>query len=101
MQNLLLSFKNLVSSTFSYFLVKKNISFTINVVSRGRDPNAVAVLLEDSAALAGILIAAASLGLTEYTGNLIFDAIGSITIGGKKLVWLICVLQILDDPWCV
>lgn len=51
-------------------------------VSRGRDPNAVAVLLEDSAALAGILIAATSLGLTSYTGNLLFDAIGSITIGG-------------------
>lgn len=51
-------------------------------VSRGRDPNAVAVLLEDSAALAGILIATASIGLTSITGNVIFDAIGSISIGG-------------------
>lgn len=50
-------------------------------ISRGRDPNAVAVLLEDSAALTGILIAATSLGLTSYTGNMVFDAIGSISIG--------------------
>jgi len=50
-------------------------------VSRGRDPNAVAVLLEDSAAMAGILIAATSLGLTSLTGNLLFDAVGSISIG--------------------
>jgi len=51
-------------------------------VNRGRDPNAVAVLLEDSAALLGIVIASVSLGLTHVTGNSVYDAIGSITIGG-------------------
>ena len=50
---------------------------------RGRDPNAVAVLLEDSAAVAGLLLASGCLGLTSYTGNIIYDAIGSISIGGK------------------
>ncbi len=49
---------------------------------RGRDPNAVAVLLEDGAAVAGLILAAGCLGLTSYTGNTIFDAIGSISIGG-------------------
>ena len=53
---------------------------------RGRDPNAVAVLLEDSAAVAGLLLAAGCLGLTSYTGNIIYDAIGSISIGGEA--WL-------------
>eukprot|EP00794_Sanderia_malayensis_P007174 gene7174-7980_t len=59
---------------------------------RGRDPNAVAVLLEDSAAVAGLLLAAGCLGLTSYTGNTIFDAIGSISIGallGVVAVFLI------------
>lgn len=59
---------------------------------RGRDPNAVAVLLEDSAAVAGLLLAAGCLGLTSYTGNIIYDAIGSISIGvllGSVAVFLI------------
>ena len=52
------------------------------VVLRGRDPSAVAVLLEDSAAVGGVFLAGGCLGLTHYTGNPIYDAIGSITIGG-------------------
>ncbi|XP_012566700.1 proton-coupled zinc antiporter SLC30A9, mitochondrial isoform X1 [Hydra vulgaris] len=51
-------------------------------ISRGRDPNAVAVLLEDGAAVLGVLIATASIGLTVYTGNPVYDACGSIAIGG-------------------
>lgn len=49
---------------------------------RGRDPTAVAVLLEDSAAVTGVLLAATALGLSHITGNSIYDAIGSIAIGG-------------------
>ncbi|MFT5679109.1 MAG: zinc transporter 9 [Myxococcota bacterium] len=48
---------------------------------KGSDPMGVAVLLEDGAAVLGILIALATLGLSLATGNLIFDAIGSILIG--------------------
>ncbi len=51
-------------------------------VLRGRDPSAVAVLMEDSAAIAGIVIAGTALGLTHITGNVIYDAVGSISIGG-------------------
>ena len=50
---------------------------------RGRDPSAVAVLVEDGAAVAGLLIAASCLSLTSHTGNAVYDAVGSIAIGGN------------------
>ena len=52
-------------------------------VLRGRDPTAVAVLMEDSAAVAGVFIAAAALGLAHYTGSTLYDSMGSIAIGGN------------------
>ncbi|XP_065885734.1 proton-coupled zinc antiporter SLC30A9, mitochondrial-like isoform X2 [Dysidea avara] len=51
-------------------------------VLRGRDPSAVAVLLEDSAAVTGILMAGTALWLSHITGSSIYDACGSIAIGG-------------------
>ncbi len=45
------------------------------------DPMASAVLLEDGAAVLGVLVAALGIGLTEITGNPVFDSIGSISIG--------------------
>ncbi len=47
----------------------------------GSDPLGVAVVLEDGAAIAGVLIASLALGVSSITGNPVFDAIGSITIG--------------------
>ncbi len=44
------------------------------------DPSLMAVVLEDSAACLGVLIALASIGLTKWTGQLYWDAIGSILI---------------------
>ena len=55
------------------------------LVLRGRDPSAVAVLLEDSAAVTGVLLAATALGLSQITGNSVYDAIGSIAIGGIQM----------------
>lgn len=52
-------------------------------VLRGRDPSAVAVLMEDSASVAGVFLAASAIGLAQFTGNVIYDALGSITIGGR------------------
>lgn len=44
------------------------------------DSATLAVLLEDSAAIFGVLVAATSITASYYTGNPIFDAIGSIII---------------------
>ena len=61
-------------------------------VLRGRDPTAVAVLLEDSAAVGGVFIAGTFLGLSYVTGNPMYDALGSMTIGGKLIegYFIIC-----------
>ena len=56
------------------------------------DPSEVAVLLEDGAATLGVLIAMSTIGLTILTGELYWDAIGSILIGlllGVVAIWLI------------
>jgi cation diffusion facilitator family transporter len=50
-------------------------------VWKSKDPTVKVVLLEDSAALIGIAIAAAGLGLYHATGNRIYDGIASIAIG--------------------
>ena len=67
-------------------------------VRRGRDPSAVAVLMEDSAAVAGVFLAGSALALTHYTGNVVYDAIGSITIGG---MWLLRSTQQGDNCLCL
>lgn len=45
------------------------------------DPSTLAVFFEDGLAVIGVAIAALSLLLAKYTGNHIYDAIGSIIIG--------------------
>lgn len=49
---------------------------------RGQDPSVNVVLLEDIAAVFGVVIAAGCMGLTSYTGLPIYDAIGSLAVGG-------------------
>jgi len=57
------------------------IGMTLREYTRdGPDPMGVAVLLEDAAAVIGVLIVLACIGLYILTGNPIFDAIGSIII---------------------
>ena len=60
---------------------KVNVSF-LEYVTNGSDPMNTAVLLEDGAALVGVGIAAGAIGLTAVTGNPMYDALGSIAIGG-------------------
>jgi cation diffusion facilitator family transporter len=50
-------------------------------VRKSRDPNVKMVLFEDTAALAGIVIAAAGIGLNALTGSTVWDPTASVLIG--------------------
>ena len=53
----------------------------INFIRHAKQPERPVVLLEDIAALTGLVFAFAGVGLTILTGNPIWDAIGTIAIG--------------------
>ncbi len=53
----------------------------IQFVRRAKAPELPVVLLEDAAALLGLLFAFFGVGLTVVTGNSLFDALGTIAIG--------------------
>lgn len=64
----------------------------LNFLREEADPAAVAVLLEDSAAVLGVLIALLAILLTELTGEAYWDSLGSIAIAmllGAIAVWLV------------
>jgi cation diffusion facilitator family transporter len=61
--------------------VKVNLATLVNEFRESKDPTILTVIVEDSAALAGILVAAVGIFLTEITGNASYDAISSIIIG--------------------
>ena len=52
-----------------------------------KDTSTAAIVIEDTAALLGLLIALISVALTDWTGIIYFDGLGSIMIG----ILLICV----------
>ncbi|KAI2802129.1 hypothetical protein BLOT_010321 [Blomia tropicalis] len=51
-------------------------------ILRGNDPTLNVVILEDAAAVLGVMIAATCMGLTSWYNTPIFDACGSLMIGG-------------------
>lgn len=53
----------------------------IAFVRRAKAPELPVVLLEDTAALAGLIFAFLGVGLTIITGNSVFDAVGTLCIG--------------------
>ncbi|TXG69530.1 hypothetical protein EZV62_004465 [Acer yangbiense] len=59
---------------------------------RGHDPTSVAVMTEDSAAVAGLLVAGASLLAVNTTRNPVYDAVGSIVVG--NLLGLVAIFLI-------
>ena len=63
------------------------------IVVRGRDPSAVAVLLEDSAAVLGVFLAGSCLSLTHMLNNPLYDAVGSICIGSQSLYRPSCAMM--------
>ncbi|EDV24370.1 uncharacterized protein TRIADDRAFT_25311 [Trichoplax adhaerens] len=62
-------------------------------VLKGRDPNVVAVLLEDGIAVAGVSLAGICLALASLTGNPLYDAAGSIAVGGMLGVMALFLIQ--------
>jgi cation diffusion facilitator family transporter len=63
----------------------------LRYVRESRDPNVKMVFFEDSAALAGIALAAAGIGLSQLTGRSFWDPAASVVIGLLLIavaVWL-------------
>ncbi|MGM0589196.1 MAG: cation diffusion facilitator family transporter [Bacteroidota bacterium] len=63
----------------------------IEAVRKGKNPSLFVVLFEDSAALLGLVVALIGVGLTQYTGFVVFDGIASVIIGlilGGTAIWL-------------
>ncbi|XP_029444548.1 zinc transporter 9 [Rhinatrema bivittatum] len=58
----------------------RGISF-YQYVMQSRDPSTNVVLLEDAAAVFGVIIAATCMGLTSLTGNPYYDSLGSLGVG--------------------
>ncbi|XP_072941776.1 proton-coupled zinc antiporter SLC30A9, mitochondrial [Epargyreus clarus] len=50
-------------------------------IMRSSDPSVNVVLLEDTAAVAGVIVAASCMAISQYTGNPLPDAIGSLLVG--------------------
>lgn len=53
----------------------------IGYIRRTDEPTSISVLLEDSAALLGLVFAFAGMGLHQLTGSAVWDGVGSIMIG--------------------
>jgi cation diffusion facilitator family transporter len=63
----------------------------IEAVQHGKDPTLFVVLFEDTAAIAGLLVAFIGIALGQITGNPTFDGIAAILIGvilGGTALWL-------------
>uniref|UniRef100_A0AAY4CLI1 Proton-coupled zinc antiporter SLC30A9, mitochondrial n=1 Tax=Denticeps clupeoides TaxID=299321 RepID=A0AAY4CLI1_9TELE len=59
---------------------KHGLSF-YEYVMQSRDPSTNVVLLEDAAAVLGVVLAAGCMGLTSLTGNPYYDSLGSLGVG--------------------
>ena len=65
----------------------------VDYVLNGSDATLRAVVFEDVAALIGLALAAASLGLHQLTGEAFFDGLGSILIGALLAVVAVLLIQ--------
>jgi cation diffusion facilitator family transporter len=67
-------------------LVREKDQSWVSFVRRAKAPELPVVLLEDVAALTGLVFALFGVGLTALTGNSVFDAIGTLMIGTLLVV---------------
>ena len=72
-----LSFKKVIKERGEKF----NFSTLISELKETKEAAVMTVLVEDTAALSGIVVATIALILTAVTGNSFFDSIGSLIIG--------------------
>lgn len=68
-------------AAFREFRAAKGSLGWFQAVRQSKDPPAFIVLLENGAAMAGILVAAAGVALSQATGNPFFDGAASVVIG--------------------
>ncbi|MCA1654843.1 MAG: cation diffusion facilitator family transporter [Sphingomonadales bacterium] len=68
-------------AAFKEFRIAKGKLGWIDAVKRSKDPPGFIVLLENGAAMAGIVVAAIGLGISQLTGDPRFDGMASIVIG--------------------
>jgi len=66
---------------FVEFKVAKGKLGWVEAIRRSKDPAGFIVLLENGAAMAGIIVAAGGLALAQYTENPFYDGAASIVIG--------------------
>jgi cation diffusion facilitator family transporter len=73
-------------STFRRAIESRGQKISLNTLvqefKESKDPGILTVMVEDSAALLGIAVAATGLFLSEITGNTLYDAASSLVIGG-------------------
>ncbi|MGH1538720.1 MAG: cation diffusion facilitator family transporter [Gammaproteobacteria bacterium] len=53
----------------------------MQAIRQGKDPGMFVVLLEDAAAMLGLIIAMLGIAISQLTGNYVFDGIASVGIG--------------------
>ncbi|HLR25714.1 MAG TPA: cation diffusion facilitator family transporter [Fodinibius sp.] len=87
----------IIATGIAWYLALKEFSRTkgdrgfFEAVHKEKNPSTFVVLFEDSAALLGLFVALAGIGLSQWTGNPIFDGIASVVIGlilGTTASWL-------------
>lgn len=83
---LVLGFAMLIEG-FVFYIAIKEFNKTrgdhsyLEAIQRGKDPVLFVVLLEDAAAMSGLMVAMIGIALSQVTGNYVFDGIASVVIG--------------------
>ncbi len=78
---------NLFKGTIEARGEKVNVYTLFKEFQESKDPTILTVMVEDSAALLGIAIAAIGIYLSDVTNNMIYDALASISIGAVLMLF--------------